>query len=345
MAESLFSPLPVGAVYEAPVVEETVLEVNETVENTVVTEEAPIVEEVVATTAGVKETIREVEKIVEKYPEMDEYTTEMFNALMEGKEDVLYTYLAEKNRDYKTMSDYDVVKANLMKANPNLTDEIAELKMERTYREIYKVDTSKINKEESPDEYEEATDHNKKVEENLKLLKLDAFDARLALEASKKDIKLPKIKTNEVEVPKQPTAEEIAQGRATWEATVNEEVPKVKEFTWKIGDEDVNYKVSEDELKDNLEFMKNLNNLTLATELGWMDKDGKQNVAKIAGDVRKLKSIDKLIASAYSQGKAAGAKGTAEKIKNIDLTAKAQTITTGTPADIGLLAFGHLNPK
>jgi hypothetical protein len=65
------------------------------------------------TQAEVKEVIKEVEKIVEKYPEMDEHTGAIFQALMEGKEDVLLNYLSEKHRDYNTMSDYDVVKAQL----------------------------------------------------------------------------------------------------------------------------------------------------------------------------------------------------------------------------------------
>jgi hypothetical protein len=349
----LFSPIAEEEVYipEAPIqetteevtpiVEEEIPVATETIE-TVIADEIPVAVEV-STPPTVNETIREVEKIVEKYPEMDEYTSELFNALMEGKEDVLLNYLSEKNRNYSTMSDYDVVKANLIKANPKYTDEIAELKLERTYGELVKIDINKIDQELQPDEYADALLHNKTVDQNLKMLKVDAFDARLALEAAKKEIKLPKIAAQVAEVPKQPTEEEIAQGRAAWETTVATEVPKVKEFAWKIGDEEVSYKISDVELSNTLDIMKNLNNNTLALELGWIDKDGKQDVAKIAGDVRFLKSKQQIVSSIYSQGKTAGAKGTAANIKNLDLSNKSQTTVAPTPADIGSLGFGHLN--
>ncbi len=348
--EPFFSPLPAGAVYEPVVEEAPVAEVNASAEEVIPdpskgeeTIPDPSIKEEVIPDPSLPQTIeviKEVEKIVEKYPEMDEHTNAIFTALMEGKDDVLLNYLSEKHRDYAAMSDYDAVKADMIKKNPKYTDEIAELKMERLYGDLKKINLSKLDEE--SEEYIEAVAHNKKVTENEKMLKIDAFDAKIALEAAKKDLKLPKIAETK-EVTSQPTAEEIAQGRAVWEATVTKEVPKVKEFAWKVGDEEVSYKLNEAELKDNVEFMKNLNNNTLATELGWMDKDGKQNVSKIAGDVRFLKSIKQIVSSVYTQGKTAGAKSTAAEIKNLDLSNKSTATVAAQQADIGALAFGHLN--
>src|SRR6184192_1569150 len=131
--EPMFSPVVPEAVYvpETPI--ETPGEVTPEVTPTVVTEtpaaetiETPVVETPAPTTV---EVIKEVEKIVEKYPDMDEYTGEIFQALLDGKEDVLLTYLAEKHRDYKKMSDYDAIKADLLKKNPHYSDEDAALKI------------------------------------------------------------------------------------------------------------------------------------------------------------------------------------------------------------------------
>ena len=195
--EPMFSPVAPEAVYtpETPIAE-TPVEVTPEVTPAVVPETPAAEEPVIETPAEAPtptEVIKEVEKIVEKYPEMDEYTRELFDALMEGKEDVLLNYLSEKNRDYTKMSDYDVVKANLRKANPHYSDEDAALKIEMQYGEIVKVDLNSLDEEKEPEIYAEAVAHNKAVERNQKLLKLDAVEARNALESSKKEIKLPKI--------------------------------------------------------------------------------------------------------------------------------------------------------
>lgn len=350
--EPLFNPgLP--AIEEVPPVEpiEPVAPVTAADEPPVVDPPAaePITEEVPATPPATVEVIKEVEKIVEKYPEMDEYTGELFNALMEGKEDVLLNYLSQKHKDYKTMSDYDVVKANLLKTNPAYTDEIAELKIRRQYGDIHKIDLNSISQEDEPEQYANAVVHNKKVDENVELLKLDAFDARLNLEASKKDIKLPKIKQDAAPVV-QPTAEELEQGRLNWEAMVEKEMPEVKEFTFRVGDdangyEDVAYVVTDKERKDETAFMKALNTQAMFERLEWVDKTGKQNVAKMAGDALLLKNIKTLISTAYTQGRTAGAKDIKAEIKNLDMSANNSSSVATNPVDIGVLGFGHLNPK
>jgi len=355
MVEPAFSPFPANAVYEpvVEVAEETPVVVNTEVETPVVETptpevviETPIADPVIVETPTTVEVIKEVEKIVEKYPEMDEYTGQIFKALMDGKEEELLNYLSTKHRNYQTMSDYDAVKESLRLKNPNWSDDDLDLKIEVQYGDIAKIDLTKISEADSPVEYAEAVEYNKSVDRNLKLLRLDAVEGRQALEANKKNITLPKIETPVVEAQKQPTAEEIAQGRAAWESLVTTEVPKVKEFSWKVGDdENVTFKIDDKELAENVELMKNLNSNSLALDLGWMDKDGKQDIGKIAGDVRLIKSIKQIVASAYTQGKTAGAKGTAAEIKNIDLSNKSQSTVAATPTDIGVLGFSHLNPK
>lgn len=336
------TPAEVDAVVTPPVVEET--PVAETIETPTLEAETVEVPPIVETPAAV-EVIKEVEKIVEKYPEMDEYTKEIFDALLEGKEDVLLNYLSEKNRDYNSMSDYDAVKASIKKLNPNYTDEIAELKMERQYGELVKIDTSKLDPIDNEDELALAQAHNKKVDENLKLLKLDAFDARINLNNGKKDIKLPKIEKQEQVANNAPTPEAIEQGRKDWQEYVDKSIPEVKDFTYKVGDEEVSYSVSDAERKQMSTLLKESNGNQILQELGWIDKEGKQNVSKIAGDVLKLKKLDMLISNAYTQGKTAGTTSTVEGIKNIDLKTGKVTSVADQPFDIGKHGFGHLNPK
>lgn len=338
------TPPVVSEVVETPVAEiET-----PAVEDTPV--ETPIVETPTPepTAAEVKEVIKEVEKIVEKYPEMDEHTEAIFNALLEGKEDVLLNYLSEKNRDYNTMSDYDVVKANLRRQNPNWTNEDLDLKIEVQYGEITKIDTTGLDKDSI--EYDNAVDHNKTVDRNLKLLRLEAIEARQNLEAAKKEIKLPKIEKPQVELPVQETPEEIEQRRSQWISRVESEIPNVKEFTFKVGDketgyEDVAFQITDNDRSEQAEFLKDVDMHKMVARLGWVDENGNQNIQKMAGDVLKLEKLQQIVSSAYTKGKTTGQKGTIEEIKNIDLTGKAQTSVAETPPDIGMLLWGDLNPK
>lgn len=352
MADSpLFSPVPEGAVYVEPV-EEPVAPVIATDEPPVVETPAadPIEEPVVADAPQptTVEVIKEVEKIVEKYPEMDEYTSEIFKALMEGNESELLTYLSEKHKDYKTMSDYDAVKEGLRKANPTWSNDDLDLKIEVQYGDLIRIDLSKINEEKEPEEYAEALAHNAKVDRNAKVLKLDALNARASLDAGKKEIKLPKITKNEVVPEPTQTAAEIEQGRLNWEAMVDKEMPELKEFTFKVGDdktgyEDVSYAVTDKQRSEEGAFMKGLTTQSMFDRLGWVDKTGKQNVTKMAGDVLLLANLKTIIASAYTQGVTAGGKGIKAEIKNIDLSTNNSVTATDAQPDIGMMAFGHLN--
>lgn len=357
VADTPIVETPIAETPEVPVVvtpELTPPVVPETVETPAASIETPVVETPVAITeppASI-EVIREVEKIIEKYPEMDEFQTNILQYIQEGKLSELGRFISDSQRDYSTMSDYDVVKANLMRSNANYTDEIAALKIEMQYGEVTKIDLSKINKDDNALEYAEAEEHNAIVDRNLKMLRVDAVDARSALETSKKEIKLPKIElqTPQVETTTQPTAEQIEQGRIEWEGLVDKEMKEVNEFTFKagndeIGFEDISYKVSDNERNEKTKFIKEITLKKMVETLGWVDETGKQNIQKMAGDVLKLEKMQQLISSAYTQGFTTGTKGTVAEIKNIDLTGKAASSVAAIPPDIGLAVWGHINPK
>ncbi len=343
---------PETPVVETPtdVVETPVVETLEAVVETPVVEtpveEAPVVETPVVETAEAKEVIKEVEKIVEKYPEMDEHTKELFDALLNKEYGKVANFLTESQKDFATMSDYDVVKEKLQKANPTWDKDDVAFKMNELYGDTFeKYDLSVIDQKENPVEYEESADHNKRIERYERLLKIDAKDARVALDAAKKELKFPKTETPVVETVAQPTPEELQKLTDDWNASVDTAIPNLSEFKFTVDGGDVNYKVTDAERKEQAEFMKTLTPGNLAVELGWVDKDGKQDIAKIAGDVLKLKKMNQLIASAYKQGKTAGTKATAEEIKNIDLGKNSNSSVESTPPDIGLEVWGNINPK
>jgi hypothetical protein len=346
---------------EAPTTE-VVSEVNDTIETPTVvppeTEDTPAAEvvtepalETVETQEQVKEVIKEVEKIVEKYPEMDEHTKEIFDALLNGEENKILDYLSAKHKNYGTMSDYDVVKENLAKSNPSWTPDEVELEVRYKYGEkLEKYDLTAIDKELEPDAYADAVKHNKEVERNEILLQRDARDARIALEATKKEVKFPKIEKQEVQTPNQPTAEQLEQGRKDWQALVETEIPALQEFSFKVGDketgyEDVAFKITDEQRNEQKEFFKDLDLNKMVKRFGWIDENGKQNVSKMAGDVLKLENLQRIVSSAYTQGKKAGTVGTVAEIKNLDLNKNSASSVESTPPDIGQLLFGHLNPK
>jgi len=295
---------------------------------------APIVEPVVTeptkldavepTKAEPVVTEKIVEKIVERLPEFkDEYSKQIFDAIQDGKEDELYQYLSKKNKDYNTMSDVDVVKENLKLQNPKWTDKDVDIEIKAKFGTLpAKKDLSEIDPEVYPDEYQKAVDFNDRIDEKELLLSRDARDARLALEESKKNIEFPKITQEKAPEPVQLTQEQIDESIQKWIADVDVEMPKISEFKFKVGDEEVAYKITDEERASQADYMKKLitGESQVAKDLGWVDENGKENILKIAEDMLKLKHFDKILSSSATQMKTSATKDVVADIKNIDLT-------------------------
>lgn len=268
-----------------------------------------------------------VEKIVEKYPEFkDEYSKQLFEAIQNGKENELYDYLSRKNKDYGTMSDIDVVKENLKNANPSWTDKDIANEIKFKYGNIpEKKDLSLIDREENSEAYEQAERFNDDIEHKELLLSRDARDSRLALEATKKTIEFPKIAENVINQPDAPTQEQLDEAQKQWEAQVDAEMPTVSDFKFKIGDEEITYRVTKEDKAAQTDYMKSFSPEKLALERGWIKEDGNYNIAKLAEDVLKLNNLEKIIASSATQMKTAATKEVIAEIKNVDLTQKSNS--------------------
>jgi len=283
-----------------------------------------------------KEIVREVEKIVEKMPD---FKSEAARRIFEAGDDTealktFYEFAREKNKDYGTMSSMDVVREALKKDNPQWTKNEVELELRVKYGDdLEKIDTDTIDRELTPDEYKEAIDHNRKVDQNLLMLERDARDKRYSLMEAQKTLELPKIeKPNTGEsAPQGPTAEEIAEANRQWEAQVEKETQGLGDFKVNIGDKEVVYKYSPEERQQAIAKTKDFNFETFAKDRGWVKEDGTSNTLRIAEDVQLLNNFEKIVKAVSTQAQNLKTKEVIKDIKNLEVAT--------TTADTGVLSF------
>lgn len=285
-----------------------------------------------------------VEKVVEKPLEFkDDYSRQIYEALSEGKDDIIKSYLDEKYKDYDTMADLDVVREKLKKENPEWSTKDIDSELRFKYGKHFEMkDLSRFEEDGDTDspEYKEALRFNEEVEKNLLLLERDSRDSRIWLNGKKQSIELPKITQDApVEQPKQLTAEEIQQINERWNQTVEAEMPKLSDLSWSVGGEEVSFKTTEKEKQEFKEFMKTFNDAEYLTARGWYNDKGEANILKIAEDVRKLESIDKIVASVATQVKTSAKKEVVSEIKQIDLN-KSKTQSASVEGNLGDALWG-----
>ena len=272
----------------------------------------------------VEEQPQVVERVIEKYPEMNEDAKKLFAAFQSGNEEEVFNYLSEKRKDYSSMSDFDVVKESLIRLNPTWTERDIAIEIKSKYGSLSgKKDLSSIDEDIYPEEYQSAIDYNELIDERETILARDAREARRTLDEQKKNIEFPKF-TQEAE--NQPTDEEIAEANKQWEEMVASEVPKISNFKYKLNGEDVVYKITEEEKVNLTTTMKNFNASDYLSKRGWFDQEGKPNILKISEDVYKLENEGKMIGSVATQIKTATRKEVISRdIKNIDMDDKSSS--------------------
>lgn len=305
-------------------------------------EEVKTKAEEIKTEAEVKaETIKEAEKIVEKYPEFkDEYTKNLYQSLLDGKDDELFQYLSDKKKDYNTMSDVDVVKQKMKLENPTWSEKYIDVEFKSKYGNLAQPkDLSLIDKEYNLEEYEQAEAFNEALETKEILLNQAAVDARLLLESKKQTIEFPKQQKEEVakEVPL--TQDEIDELNRKWDADVEAGVATLSEFKFKVGDEEVVYKITDNDRAKQIAYLKDYQPQKLALERGWINADGTENPTKLAEDLLKLEHLERIIASASTQMKTGAKKEVIAEIKNLNLT-KEQSSAEVPNVSLGELMYG-----
>jgi hypothetical protein len=281
----------------------------------------------------------EVIEQLSQISELDPRKQALVDAILDGKEDLVYDYFKQKNTDYNQFSDIDVIKTKIAKDNPNWDSEDIELELESKYGSVLlseRINLDEIDKDIYPDEYKEAVKINKEIDKAEKLLKRDAKETRVTLEELKNNIELPVSERKWVEqntlnkasegAPESYTPEELQQIQAEWISAVEKGVPEVSEFKFKLGDEDVSYKITEDEQKQLVDKMKGFNAENYLLERGWLNQDGSPNVKKITEDVYILENNEKIFRSGWTQAKEKAKMDLISKdIKNINLDRSPET--------------------
>ncbi len=241
----------------------------------------------------------------------------------EGKS-ALKNYIAETEKDYKTMSDVDIMKNALRAENPAWDSNRINLELRHKYgTSLEKIDIDEIDEETidgTPNpKYTDAIRHNKEVDKNLELLQMHAFDKRVDLVDKQSKLTLPEIKKAEIPAQNtQPTEAEIAERTAAWQKRVEETVPGLSNFKMDIDDKGVEYVWTDDEKAAQVAEMKDFNIFKWMESEGWTNADNTWNPDKIAEGVRLLRDHKKIIASVASQVKTDAIKATMAKIKGID---------------------------
>jgi hypothetical protein len=289
-----------------------------------------------------------------EYEEEDEYYEPQYEAsvtLEDLDEDTIYEYLSIKKTDYTSVPDIDVVAGFISSEHPNWDTDDIEFELEQKYGSALfedKVDLSEIDKEIYPDEYKEAVKINKEIDKAQKLLKRDALEKRVELEDLKQNIQLPisgqqtddNVNEYQVEEPQQQglSPEQIEYLQQQWLDSVERDVPSVNEFKFNLGDEEVSYKVTEDEQEQLVQKMRDFNAEEYLLDRGWLNQDGTPNVKKITEDVYILENAEKMFKSGWTQAKEKAKMDIIGKdIKNINLGSPNTSFDAkgGNPYDFG----------
>jgi hypothetical protein len=288
-----------------------------------------------------------------EYEEEDEYYEPQYEAtvsLEDLDEDTIYEYLSIKKTNYDEVNDIDVVAGFISSENPKWDTEDIEFELEQKYGSALfedKIDLSEIDKEIYPEEYKEAVKINKEIDRAQKLLKRDALEKRAELDELKENIQLPisgKRSDNNVS---ETSAEETQQGlspeqiqylQQQWLDSVERDVPSVNEFKFNLGDEEVSYKVTEEEQSQMVQKMRDFNAENYLLDRGWLNQDGTPNVKKITEDVYILENAEKMFKSGWTQAKEKAKMDIIGKdIKNINLGSPNTSFDAkgGNPYDFG----------
>lgn len=340
------------ALADSPVTEEQTI-----AENTVDASGEPVAPVEVETPVSIQTDV--VDDATDEYvANDDQLLNEEFEqaSLADLDEDTLYEYLSLKKTDYSTVPDIDVVAGFISSEHPNWDEDDIEFELEQKYGSALfedKIDLSEIDKEIYPDEYKEALRINKEIDRAQKLLKRDALEKREELEELKQNIKLPisgsKVSDNNVneqsveETQQDLTQEQIEYLQKQWVDSVERDVPSVNEFKFNLGDEEVSYKVTEDEQKQMVQKMREFNAESYLVDRGWVNQDGTPNIKKITEDVYILENSEKMFKSGWTQAKEKAKMDIIGKdIKNINLSSPETSFDAkgGTPYDFGNFVLG-----
>jgi len=281
--------------------------------------ESPSFEELLLEKSGGKfKSYEDLEKTLSEKPQETQSTDfaneqlEVLNRYVQdgGKlEDFLKTQV-----DYASMSEIDVIKAEMKLNDPDLTESDMDFLINKEYQ---------LNEE----EYEEDEVRLSKIK-----LRKDARKAKTALKewqdsyavSEKKESVEPQ---QNVEQNTQPSKESLEKERLRWQSAVKESASKMEKIDFEINEkgDKFSFALSDD---DRATVIKN--NSDLSTFWGrFMNGDGTENVEKLNKSMFILDNFSKIIRAAASQFKSEGKDAILEDIKNPNYSAESKVQPSG----------------
>lgn len=276
--------------------------------------------------------LREKAKTPEEIKFANEASQKLFEAWKEGKEDDVYSFLAEKRQleraeklDVTKVSDAaEIIKLNMQYKNKNLTaDEIDYL-----YNKNYSLpEKPEQGIDETDDEYKSTLS---KWEKDVRLAEKDLIiQAKLAkpeLSKYKQELVAPEIPKKETsQEPVGPTQEELAVIQKNREEYLQSLPTSLKEFsgfTTTAKNEDVeipvSYAIAEDEKVALQKEMENFDPMSFL-ESRWVTKEGKLDAKLMAADIYLLRNSGKVFQKIANESSAQTMSHSIKTKKNISI--------------------------
>lgn len=260
-----------------------------------------------------------VAPIVQAEPEFaNEDSKRLFEMLKAGKLEEVKDMLNASLADYSKLSPVDKIKAQLRKQSPDLDETDLNEYIQDKYH-LYGEDHQEFD--------------DKQSRKGRVALKMDASQAQAFLESTKKPLSIPEqyskaqgsvnneevissyLKGEEAKMVESQKAQTI-----TWQQTVDKELASIPPIKFKLLDNtDIVYNLTDSEKTQLKTSLRGANVSTIFNELGWVDKDGKENLLKLAHDMYLVKNKDTIIRAATKQQAIAEKLKMVKNINNVNL--------------------------
>ena len=217
--------------------------------------------------------------------------------------------------DYSSMSEMDVIKAEMKLNDPDLSESDMEFLINKEYQldsEEYDEDEVRLS--------------------NIKLRK-DARKAKTALKEWQDGYTIPENKESveseqKMEQTNQPSQEALAKEKARWEKAVNDSASKMEKIDFEINEKGDKFTFALSD-EDRVNVVKNTSDLSKFWSR-FMNGDGTENVEKLNKTMFMVDNFDKIIRAAASQFKSEGKDAILDDIKNPNYSADSKVEPSGS---------------
>ena len=316
---------------------------SEYIEKVAPIEEEIIVEEEIKVEAEVPLVVEEKlpEPISEKIKFANEESENIYNLLVEGKDDEVLSILNEqkKLKEVDKLSSSEILKLNLQYQNKDFTSSEVNDLFNETY-EIPEVPEQELS--ETDEEFEKRTaQYDKDVKKIESRMARDAKPAITELQQQLKNIVLPSTKVEPIaKVPTQEELEAYNVANKKFLKEVSDGVQQFDGYSTTFKDEEVEipvaYKLSKEE-KAQIEPLVALSNSDAGAFLqgiGWLDENGNVNTKKITQDLPLILNKEKVFEKIASETGNKRHEASIKSIKNIDYSGNKSSGNANTKSNV-----------